>query len=116
LSAHNPEAFLSAQTLLELTTLRAAQVLHMEDKVGSLEVGKLADIVAVDLSGSHQTPTDNPASAVLSSSGADGVLMTMVGGKILFENGRWQVEGDVARSVAHVLEMRSRLRRERSNA
>ncbi|MEE1110483.1 MAG: hypothetical protein UH229_10465 [Lachnospiraceae bacterium] len=64
----------------------------------------------MDLSGSHLTPTDNPASAVLSSSGADGILMTMVGGKILFEGGKWQGETDVAKTVAQVLETRSRLR------
>lgn len=108
--ALNRETFLTAPTLLELTTLGAARVLHMEDQIGSLEAGKNADIAVVDLSGSHLTPTDNPASAVLSSSGADGILMTMVGGKILFENGKWQGETDVAKTVAQVLETRSRLR------
>ena len=58
-----------------------------------LEIGKLADIIAVDLSGSHQTPTTDPVSAVVNTcSGAD-IPMTMVNGTALYEmrrtNGTW---------------------------
>lgn len=108
--ALNTGEFIDSQTLIEMGTLRAAQVLRMDDKIGSLEVGKLADIVAVDLSGSHQTPTTDPVSALLSSASNGDVMMTMVGGRILYERGRWHVEGEVAKNIAHVLEIRGRLR------
>lgn len=107
--ALNTGEFIDSQTLIEMGTLRAAKVLRMEDKIGSLEVGKLADIVAVDLSGSHQTPTTDPVAALLSSASNGDVMMTMVDGKVLYERGRWHVSGEVAKNIAHVLEIRGRL-------
>lgn len=108
--ALNTGEFIDSQTLIEMGTLRAAKVLRMEDKIGSLEVGKLADIVAVDLSGSHQTPTTDPVAALLSSASNGDVMMTMVDGKVLYERGRWHVSGEVAKNIVHVLEIRGRLR------
>lgn len=102
--------FITSQTLLEMGTIRAAQVLGLEDKIGSLEVGKQADIVAIDLSGSHQASTSNPVSAMLSFASNSDVMMTMVNGSMLFERGQWHVEGEVAKNIAHVLEIRGKLR------
>lgn len=108
--ALNPLEFMSSQTMLEMSTLRAAEVLRLDDKIGSLEVGKLADVVAIDLSGSHQTPTEDPVSAIMSSANGGDVLMTMVGGKVLFERGQWHVDAGVAKNIAHVLEIRGKIR------
>lgn len=108
--AQSTANFISAQTLLEMATLRAAQVLHQDDKIGSLEVGKYADICVVDLSGSHQTPTSDPVSAILSSAGNNDVAFTMVQGNALYERGKWHVDGEVAKTIAHVIEIRGRLR------
>ena len=102
--------FLTSQTLLEMGTIRAAKVLGLDSKIGSLEVGKRADIVAVDLSGSHQATASNPISAMLSYASNSDVVMTMVDGKMLFERGQWHVEGEVAKNIAHVLEVRNKLR------
>lgn len=102
--------FLSSQTLMEMGTIRAAEALHIDDKVGSLEIGKEADIVAIDLSGSHQIPTNDPVTAVLSSSTASDVMMTMVGGNILYDSGRWNIDADVSKNLQRILEIRARLR------
>ena len=90
-SAVNVGEFLDSATMLEMATIGGARALKLDDKIGSLEIGKLADIIAVDLSGSHQTPTTDPVSAVVNTcSGAD-ILMTMVNGTALYEknNGTW---------------------------
>lgn len=108
--AANTGDFIDSQTLIEMGTLRAAEVLRIDDKVGSLEKGKRADIVAVDLSGSHQTPTTDPVSALLSSASNGDVMMTMIDGCVLYERGKWHVAGEVAKNIAHVLEIRGRLR------
>ncbi len=89
---------------------RQAEALHIDDKVGSLEIGKEADIVAIDLSGSHQIPTNDPVTAVLSSSTASDVMMTMVGGNILYDSGRWNIDADVSKNLQRILEIRARLR------
>lgn len=102
--------FLSSQTLLEMGTIRAAQALHIDDHVGSLEVGKQADIVAIDLSGSsHHFPTLDPVTAMLSSASRSDVMMTMVDGKVLYDQRGWHVGEDANEKVARVLEVRKRL-------
>mgnify|MGYP003205298728 FL=1 len=64
----------------------------------------------MDLSGSHQTPTNDPVSAVVNTSNGSDVLMTMVEGNVLFEKNHWHVEADVAHTIARVIEIRGKLR------
>ena len=102
--------FLDSETMLEMATIGGARALKLDDKIGSLEIGKHADVIAVDLSGSHQTPTTDPVSAVVNTcSGAD-VLMTMVDGKMLYEKNKWHVDVEVAKNIARVIEIRGKLR------
>ena len=110
--AVNPNNFLDSATMLEAATIGGARALKQDDLIGSLEIGKRADIVAVDLSGSHQTPTTDPVSAVVNTCNGTDVLMTMVEGKVLYEKSHWNVDVDVARTIARVIEIRSKLRPE----
>lgn len=108
--AINPKVFLGAHTMLEMATLGGAKALRIDDKVGSLEIGKQADIIAVDLSGSHQAPATDPEAAIVNTCNGTDVLMTMVDGKILYEKDHWDVGIEVARSIARVIEIRGKLR------
>lgn len=108
--AVNVGKFLDSQTMLEMATIGAARALMLDDKVGSLEVGKEADIIAVDLSGSHQTPSSDPVSAVVNTCSGTDVLMTMVAGSLLYEKNRWHVDVEVAKNIARVIEIRGKLR------
>ena len=56
-------------------------------------------------------PTDDVVSAVVNTTSGTDVLMSMVGGKVLYEQNKWHVDVDVARSIAHVIEIRSKLRK-----
>jgi len=105
----NRSDFFTAAQMLELATLGAARALRIEDKVGSLDVGKLADIVAIDLSNSNQAPTHDPNAAIVHTASTDNVLMTMIGGRILYE-GRHLHDVDIQRIFARVEEMRLKLR------
>lgn len=78
---------LSAELFINIATLGGAQVLEMGDKIGSLEEGKQADIIGVDLSSSHQRPVRDPYSALVYTASQENVIFTMVGGKILFNRG-----------------------------
>ncbi|MDO4291129.1 MAG: amidohydrolase family protein [Eggerthellaceae bacterium] len=102
--------FLESATMLELATLGGARALGLDDKIGSLDIGKCADIIAVDLSSSHQSAGANPVSAVVNTCSASDVLMTMVDGKILYEKNRWHVDVEVAKNIARVIEIRAKLR------
>ncbi len=79
--------FYRAKQFVRMATLEAARALKIDHLVGSLEPGKRADIIAVDLSRSHQVPTQDPYSALVHTSNQEDVLMTMVDGRVLFEHG-----------------------------
>ena len=76
---------LDAETVLRMATTWGASVLGLEDQVGTLEVGKKADIIVVDLQGPNLCPVYDPLSAlVYSASGAD-VKDVIVDGKVLMK-------------------------------
>lgn len=77
----------SAESFVRMATLGGAQVLKMTDSIGSLEAGKKADVICVDLSHSHQIPTGDPYSAIVYTANQEDVRMTMVGGRMLFRDG-----------------------------
>lgn len=103
--------FLTTNQMVRMATLEGARALRMDDQIGSLEVGKLADIIAIDLHNSHQAPTHYPASAIVHTCNQDNVFMTMVGGRILFDGQRHVHRVDPDRIRARAEEMRIKLRR-----
>ena len=74
---------------MKLATLDAARALGIDDEVGSLEPGKKADIIAVDISHSHQIPTQYPYSTLVHTANQENVLFTMVDGEVLYDQGDW---------------------------
>ncbi len=72
--------------VIDMATMGAAKALHMEDKVGSLEVGKLADIIVVDTKAPNMVPVYNPYSALVYSANSANVRHTIVDGKILMKD------------------------------
>ncbi|MEM2463775.1 MAG: amidohydrolase [Candidatus Bathyarchaeia archaeon] len=81
---------LSAYQVLKMATLNGAKALGLDGIIGSLEVGKRADIVLVDLSKPHLTPVhDVYATLVYSARGSD-VDTVIVDGEVLMENRRVQ--------------------------
>lgn len=101
--------FIIARQFVKMATLDAARALGIDDKVGSLEPGKQADIVAVDLSQSHQIPTHYPYSTLVHTANQENILCTMVGGKIVYDSHEWS-QLDHERVFARVEEMRVKLR------
>lgn len=102
------EQFYNARTFVGLGTLDAARALRVERSIGSLEPGKQADIIVVDLSHSHQLPTDNPYSTLVHAANQDNVVFTMVGGRVLFDSGE-SLTLDVERIKARAEEIRQKL-------
>lgn len=77
-----------AQEALAMATLGGARALHLEREIGSLEVGKRADVILVDLSASHLTPIYNPLSHLVYATKASDVSDTIVNGRVLMRNRR----------------------------
>jgi 5-methylthioadenosine/S-adenosylhomocysteine deaminase len=105
----NRSNFITTAQMIHMATLGAAQALRVDEHVGSLDLGKCADIIALDLSHSNQAPTHDPNSAIVHTTSQDNVLMTMVDGRILYD-GDHRHEVDVPRVFARVEEMRLKLR------
>ena len=77
-----------AADVLEMATINGARALKMEDRIGSLEVGKQADIILVDMQRPHNVPAHDPVAAlVYSAQGAD-VTHVMVAGDLRVREGR----------------------------
>lgn len=103
------DTWLPARDFVRLATLDAARALKMDSSIGSLDVGKQADIIAIDLSKSHQIPTHYPYGTVIHTSNQEDVLFTMVAGEVLYEYGVC-TNLDVERLSARAEEMRIKLR------
>jgi 5-methylthioadenosine/S-adenosylhomocysteine deaminase len=74
--------------LLELATIRGAELLNMEWGVGSLEAGKKADIQIIDLHDPHLTPTVDVTSSLVLYGSTGSVKTVMVDGKTVKEEGK----------------------------
>lgn len=74
----------------ELATVRGAEAVGMADQIGSLEVGKRADLAAIDLAGVHTLPGtfENVYSQLVYAARSTDVKLTMVDGRLLYQDGR----------------------------
>lgn len=78
---------LPAHQALEMATINAAKALGLEDKIGSIEVGKQADLAAVKLSDFNTSPCYDPISHLVYSCGREHVTHTWVAGELRYSNG-----------------------------
>jgi len=72
-----------AATAIRMATLNGARALGIDDKVGSLRVGKQADLIAIDLSALETAPTFDPVSHVVYAAGREQVSHVWVNGQPL---------------------------------
>lgn len=84
---HGPEA-LPAPLVLELATLGGARALGLADEIGSIEVGKRADLIALDLSGLHTQPEADLISRIVYAATAGDVRHVIVDGRIVVKDRR----------------------------
>ncbi|MBD0321615.1 MAG: amidohydrolase family protein, partial [Gemmatimonadetes bacterium] len=101
---------LSPADLLRLCTLDGAAALGIDDRVGTLEPGKDADLCAVSLAGAHVRPVHSPEAAVFHAARATDVVLTVVKGRVLFRDGVLRTL-DEAPIAAAVEEAAARVRR-----
>ncbi len=78
----------SAVEAFEMATIRGARALHMEREVGSIEPGKRADLVVVDLDTLNQTPFYNIYSDLVYATKAADVRTVMIEGRVVMRDRR----------------------------
>jgi 5-methylthioadenosine/S-adenosylhomocysteine deaminase len=76
----------SAKTAVEMATIGGARALGLERQIGSLEPGKRADLIVVDMRAARQTPMYDPLSHLVYVTRGDDVRTTIVQGKVLMRD------------------------------
>ena len=78
----------TAEEALALATIGGARALHMESEIGSLEEGKRADLVVVDLDALHQTPRYSVYSHLVYATKAEDVRTVVIEGRVVMRERR----------------------------
>ena len=78
----------SAEEAFAMATIEGARALHMDSDIGSLEAGKRADIVVVDLDSLHQTPRYNVFSHLVYATKASDVRTVVIEGRVVMRDRR----------------------------
>jgi cytosine/adenosine deaminase-related metal-dependent hydrolase len=77
---------MNAESVLEMATVNGAKALGLEHEIGSIEVGKKADLILIDLSKPHLIPAFNPVSHLVYAAEGSDVDTVIIDGKIVMEN------------------------------
>lgn len=75
-----------AQKVLDWATRDAARALGLEEQIGSLEVGKRADLFVMAINSAKVVPVHDPVATLVYSSGEENVVMTIAEGKTLMKD------------------------------
>jgi cytosine/adenosine deaminase-related metal-dependent hydrolase len=79
---------LPAEKALEMATIKAAEVLGLDKEIGSLEVGKKADFITLNMQQAHLTPSLNPVSTVVYAANGNDVDCVVIDGKEVVKHGK----------------------------
>lgn len=100
----NPK-LLPAYEVLKMATINGAKTLGLEDKVGSIEIGKRADIIIINLDTVLTKPVNNIVSEIVYNVKGNNVCTTIVDGNILMEDRKLtkNIENDVALKCDNII-------------
>jgi cytosine/adenosine deaminase-related metal-dependent hydrolase len=81
------EVELGPRDMLRLATVEGARVWHLEEEIGTLTVGKQADVVLIDMTAPHLDGYGDPVSTLLFGAGPADVETVVVGGEVVKADG-----------------------------
>jgi 5-methylthioadenosine/S-adenosylhomocysteine deaminase len=87
LTTNDPRT-VGAKAVLEMATIGGARALGLDRRIGSLEPGKRADVIVVNMSSARQTPMYDPVSHLVYATHGDDVQAVIVNGKVLMRGRR----------------------------
>ncbi len=80
---------IDARTILKMATIGGAKVIGLENRIGTIETGKKADIIIVDANTPHMTPMYNPYSQLVYSATGGDVRDVIINGRIIYRDRRF---------------------------
>ncbi|MDD9194716.1 amidohydrolase [Aliivibrio sp. S3MY1] len=87
---HSDRTIMIPEQVIEMATMGGAKALHMEDEIGSLEVGKKADIIIVETQSANMMPSYDPYATLVYQANPSNVETTIVNGKVVMEQRQMQ--------------------------
>jgi len=108
--ANKNPILMPAEQVLEMATIEGAKALSWENEIGSIEVGKKADLALIDFEKPHLFPLHNEISHLVYAVKASDVETVLIDGKIVMENRKLttvnaeKVMGMVEKAKIHLLD------------
>ncbi|MGB9824313.1 MAG: amidohydrolase [Candidatus Hydrothermia bacterium] len=106
----NPES-LSSREVFKMATENGARALGLQDKLGTIEASKWADLVVISLDSPHMKPVFDPYSHIVYTAKSSDVKAVMVGGKFLYLNGEF-LTLDIEKAFHEIKEIEDIIKRE----
>lgn len=85
-----------AETVVRMACVNGAKAMGLQETTG-LEVGKLADLCVLDMQQANMQPENNIVKNIVYAGNKSNVKMTMINGKILYEDGKYPLVNDIER-------------------
>ena len=101
-----------AYEVLKMATINGAKALNLEDKIGSLQEGKIADIIILNLNDVVTNPVNDIISDIVYNAKGTNVETTIVNGNILMENRK--IKKDEKEVFEKCREIMERIRKEKA--
>ncbi|MFV8417896.1 amidohydrolase [Mycoplasma sp. Sp48II] len=83
---YSDPVLLPAWETLKMATVNGAKALHMQESLGKVEPGYLADLILVDINNINHTPKANIINSLVYSTNSKDVYTTIINGKIVYED------------------------------
>jgi len=83
---NNNSTLMRPEEILEMATIGGARSLYMEDKIGSIESGKLADLIIIETKSPNMVPCYDYYAALVFQAEPSNVSTTIINGKVVMEN------------------------------
>ncbi len=84
---HQDATIITAEKVMEMATIDGARAVGLEAEIGSIEVGKKADLVVIDFDNAFMTPIHHPVSAIVYSALGHEVKTVMIDGRFVLRDG-----------------------------
>lgn len=105
---HDDETIMTPPQIVRMATLGGAEALGISDKTGSLEAGKLADIVVVETRSTNMNPNFDPYATLVFQANSQNVSTTIVQGNTIVEN-RELMTFDLLESKSKILDWQRKI-------
>ena len=106
---HEDPTVLGSYDVLKIATINGAKALGLEDKIGSIEVGKKADLILVDLKDIAMQPTVNIIPEITHNGWFDSIDTTIVNGETLYSNKEFKLNINIEDLITNLNSVKERL-------